>query len=413
MMNEVTTAEPRNEVQSNSNTKILLLSWEYPPNVVGGLSRHVHGLAGGLSQMRYEVHVLTANPGHLSAYEIIDGIHIHRVRPLKENDHNFLHWILGLNLAMEQKARELSSCHSFELVHAHDWLVGPCGLTLKESLKLPLITTIHATEHGRNNGIYTELQKFIHEKEEQLVNGSDHVIVCSEYMKEEVIQQFKISEEKLAVIANGINKEIPLKNPDDLLAGLPVKESGRLIFSIGRMVKEKGFDILIESAPIIKEKFSDAYFIIAGKGPMLETYRKRVKELNLEDFIHFPGFIDDMQRSALFHKCAFAVFPSHYEPFGIVALEAMISGKPAIVSNTGGLKGIVKHGYSGLLMKPGDSASFAEQASFLLGNADRANTIGANGKKVAESLFSWGRIAEETKRVFEETLISQKLEDLV
>ncbi|WP_284522233.1 glycosyltransferase [Cytobacillus pseudoceanisediminis] len=123
--------------------------------------------------------------------------------------------------------------------------------------------------------------------------------------------------------------------------------------------------------------------------------------------------MNDMQRVALFLKCEFAVFPSHYEPFGIVALEAMIAGKPAIVSNTGGLKGIVKHGFSGLFMTPGDPGSFAEQASALLEDPKAALTIGRQGQKVAESLFSWGRISEETKRVFQETLISQKLEDLV
>lgn len=412
-MGKPITAEPANNIQKDSRPKILLLTWEYPPNVVGGLSRHVHGLAGGLNQTGYEVHILTANPGNLLPYEFSEGIYIHRVKPLKENDHNFLHWILGLNLAMEQKARELSLNCTFELVHAHDWLVGACGLSLKESLRLPLVTTIHATEHGRNNGIYTELQKFIHEKEEQLVKGSDSLIVCSNYMKEELIQQFTISGENIAVIANGINKEVYYESPDSVLAGLPLREDGRLIFSIGRMVKEKGFDTLIESVSILKERFPDVYFIIAGKGPMLEVYREKIKVMNLEEVIHFPGFINDQQRSALFEKCSFAVFPSYYEPFGIVALEAMIAGKPAIVSNTGGLKGIVQHGYSGLLMIPGDPASFIEQAAYLLENKDMAMTIGANGKKVAESLFSWNRIAEETKRVFEEALISQKLEDLV
>ncbi|AND41509.1 glycosyltransferase family 4 protein [Cytobacillus oceanisediminis] len=411
-MMETVTAERNKNTCHKGLPKILLLTWEYPPHVVGGLSRHVHGLAGGLKQ-DYEVHVLTANPGDLSSSELKDGIYIHRVKPLNEKDPNFLHWILGLNLAMEQKAIELTSFHHFELIHAHDWLVGACGLSLKESLQCPLITTIHATEYGRNNGIYTELQKFIHRKEEQLILGSDQVIVCSEYMKEEVLQQFAVESEKMSVIANGISKEPQLDDPDSLLEGLQVKKGGRLIFSIGRMVREKGFDTLIEAAPIIKEKYPDTYMIIAGKGPMLEAHRKKAKELNVDDIIRFPGFINDMQRVALFLKCEFAVFPSHYEPFGIVALEAMIAGKPAIVSNTGGLKGIVKHGFSGLFMTPGDPGSFAEQASALLEDPKAALTIGRQGQKVAESLFSWGRISEETKRVFQETLISQKLEDLV
>ncbi|MGN7178357.1 glycosyltransferase family 4 protein [Cytobacillus sp. SAFR-174] len=411
MMDSVT-SELTNNSLINNKPKILLLTWEYPPHVVGGLSRHVYGLAGGLKQ-DYEVHILTANPGTLSSYEHINGIYIHRVKPLNEKDPNFLHWILGLNLAMEQKAIELSSFHHFEIIHAHDWLVGACGLSLKESLYCPLITTIHATEYGRNNGIYTELQKFIHTKEEQLIIGSDQVIVCSEYMKEEVLQQFSIAREKIAVIANGISKETLLDDPDSLLERLPVKKGGRLIFSIGRMVREKGFETLIEAAPIIKEKYQDAYIIVAGKGPMLEAHRKKARELKVDDVILFPGFINDMQRLALFQKCEIAVFPSYYEPFGIVALEAMITGKPAIVSNTGGLKGIVKHEYSGLFMVPGDPHSFAEQASALLENPKAADTIGKQGQKVAESLFSWRRIADETNRVFQETRISQKLEDLV
>ncbi|MFY2154696.1 glycosyltransferase family 4 protein [Cytobacillus firmus] len=411
-MMDAVTSELNNNSFINDKPKILLLTWEYPPHVVGGLSRHVYGLAGGLKQ-DYEVHILTANPGTLSSCERINGIYIHRVKPLNEKDPNFLHWILGLNLAMEQKAAELSSFHHFEIIHAHDWLVGACGLSLKESLHCPLITTIHATEYGRNNGIYTELQKFIHTKEEQLIIGSDQVIVCSEYMKEEVLQQFSIAREKIAVIANGISKETLLDDPDSLLEGLPVKKGGRLIFSIGRMVREKGFETLIEAAPIIKEKYQDAYIIVAGKGPMLEAHRKKARELKVDDVILFPGFINDMQRLALFQKCEIAVFPSYYEPFGIVALEAMITGKPAIVSYTGGLKGIVKHEYSGLFMAPGDPHSFAEQASALLENPKAADTIGKQGQKVAESLFSWRRIADETNRVFQETRISQKLEDLV
>ncbi|PAE23353.1 glycosyltransferase family 4 protein [Bacillus sp. 7894-2] len=411
-MMEPVASELNNNSFINGKPKILLLTWEYPPHVVGGLSRHVYGLAGGLKQ-DYEVHILTANPGNLSSCEHINGIYIHRVKPLNEKDPNFLHWILGLNLAMEQKAMELSSFHHFEIIHAHDWLVGACGLSLKESLHCPLITTIHATEYGRNNGIYTELQKFIHTKEEQLIIGSDQVIVCSEYMKEEVLQQFSIAREKIAVIANGISKETLLDDPDSILEGLPVKKGGRLIFSIGRMVREKGFETLIEAAPIIKEKYQDAYIIVAGKGPMLEAHRKKARELKVDDVILFPGFINDMQRLALFQKCAMAVFPSYYEPFGIVALEAMITGKPAIVSNTGGLKGIVKQEYSGLFMVPGDPYSFAEQVSALLENPKAADTIGKQGKKVAESLFSWRRIADETNRVFQETRISRKLEDLV
>ncbi|MBU8879389.1 glycosyltransferase [Bacillus sp. FJAT-29790] len=388
--------------------KILLLTWEYPPHIVGGLARHVHGLAGGLIKQGYEVHVITANPAQLLHEELVEGICIHRVKPLMEKDHDFLNWIAGLNLAMEQKARELARIHRFALVHAHDWLVGACAISLQASLHVPMIATIHATEHGRNKGIHTELQKFIHEKESQLMNESNSIIVCSEYMKCELIQVFDVSEQKIWIIPNGV-VGIESTFGEEILAALPVQQNKRIIFSIGRIVHEKGFDTLIDAALVLQDYYPDVYFIIAGKGPMLSEYRNRVLDRGLQDRVYFVGFVTDDQRNALFEKCSLAVFPSRYEPFGIVALEAMIMGKPVIVSNTGGLKGIVQHKQTGLLMTPGDVGSFLEQAAIILDHEEVGQQMGWNGKKEVERLFSWVRIAEDTKRVYEEAISNCKI----
>ncbi|WP_080845092.1 glycosyltransferase [Cytobacillus gottheilii] len=390
---------------SDHSKKLLLLSWEYPPNLVGGLARHVGALAESLVKLGFEVHVITANPGNLTKTETVNDVLVHRVEPLNGKDPDFLRWIGGLNVAMESKARELSYTHTFSLVHAHDWLVGACAISLKDVLGIPLISTIHATESGRNGGIYTELQSFIHKKEEQLIQQSDQLIVCSLYMKNEVIELFKALESKLTIIPNGAEhtSQHPIKFSAKQMPY--VKESGRLIFSIGRMVQEKGFETLISAAHELRVHYNDIYFIIAGRGPMLEEYRKKVKECGLENVVFFPGFISDQQRAELFTICEMAVFPSIYEPFGIVALEAMTAGKPVIASNTGGLKGIVQHGSTGLLMNPNDHNSLIEQVSFLLDNREDARMLGVNGKQKAKSLFSWTRTAELTKRIYEEILI--------
>lgn len=385
--------------------KILILTWEYPPNVVGGLSRHVYGLSVHLAEQGHEVHVVTAGNACLSAYEIINGVHVHRVTPLNNHDDHFLSWIVGLNLAMSFKGEIIAEDIKFDIVHAHDWLVGTAAITLKEVLSIPLLSTIHATEHGRNNGIHTEMQRFIHQKELQLITESDQVIVCSNYMREELLANFHLSDKKMTIIPNGIEQIDVKLNPNEIY---PFIKNRKYIFSVGRIVKEKGFETLIEAAQAAKDKGQDIYFVIAGKGPMLERYRKMVTEKQLDYHIVFIGYVTDEQRNALLVNSEIAVFPSLYEPFGIVALEAMILAKPTIVSETGGLKGIVMDRQTGLLMVPGDAESLLNNINFLLQDNQTAKEIGIKGMKIVKSLYGWKRIASQTVNVMEDTLLNKR-----
>lgn len=382
--------------------KILMLCWEFPPNVIGGLSRHVFGLSVQLAQTGHEVHVLTAGNGNLPSDEIIEGVYVHRVKPINEYDENFFSWIGGLNLAMAFRAEKLSEEILFDLIHAHDWLVGSAAIVLKESLELPLLSTIHATEYGRNNGIHNENQQFIHNQEHQLIGESDHIIVCSDYMKNVLHTIFKTKNEKMVILPNGIDPLKPNFKTEDIFPELKGK---KYIFSLGRIVKEKGFETIIRAAAIAKKRNVDWIFVVAGKGPMLETYRQRISELKLESHIRFIGYVNDEQRNALIAGSELAVIPSLYEPFGIVVLETMILGKPTIVSNTGGMKGIVKHLHTGLLMTPGDEQSMLDQIDFLVKHPFKAEEIGNRGRKIVTSLYGWKRIAIETSRVMEDTLL--------
>ncbi|MFJ5758019.1 glycosyltransferase family 4 protein [Neobacillus sp. NPDC093182] len=385
--------------------KILILTWEYPPNVVGGLSRHVYGLSVHLAEQGHEVHVVTAGNGGLSAYEIMNGVHVHRVTPINNHDDHFLSWIAGLNLAMSFKGEILAEDIKFDIVHAHDWLVGTSAITLKEVLSIPLLSTIHATEHGRNKGIHTDMQRFIHEKELQLITESDQVIVCSTFMREELLANFYLSDKKMTIIPNGIDQSDVKVDPNNIY---PFIKNRKYIFSVGRIVEEKGFETLIEAAQAAKDRGQDIYFVIAGKGPMMERYRKMVTEKQLDHHIAFIGYVTDEQRNALLVNSEIAVFPSLYEPFGIVALEAMILAKPTIVSETGGLKGIVRDRQTGLLMVPGDAESLLDNIDFLLQNPQTAKEIGIKGMKIVKSLYGWKRIAAQTVNVMEDTLLNKR-----
>jgi glycosyltransferase involved in cell wall biosynthesis len=389
--------------------KVLMLTWEFPPNIVGGLSKHVFGLSKQFSQSGAEVHVITAGAFGLSDYELMNDIHVHRVKPLNDQDDDFLSWIGGLNLAMAFKAMELGTTIGFSIIHAHDWLVGAAAAVLKETLKLPLLTTIHATESGRNNGIHNEMQQFIHEKEKQLTESSDQLIVCSDYMKLELVSVFKTLKEKIIVIPNGIEPEGKIKEIDPGM--FPAPKDKKWIFSVGRTVKEKGFETIIEAASIAKEIELNVFFVIAGKGPMLQYYRREVQERNLTDYITFIGYIPEEEKNAWMSASEANVFPSMYEPFGIVALESMIKGKPTVVSNEGGLRGIVKHEQSGLFMIPGDAESLIEQICYLLKNPKKAQEIGEMGRRIVKSLYGWNRIAADTRRIMEDLILMTQLSE--
>lgn len=404
-MDDKVTTEITQKHSYDWQLKILILTWEFPPNVVGGLSRHVHGLSVHLAEQGHEVHVVTAGNGALSAYEILNGVHVHRVTPLNNHDDHFLSWIAGLNLAMSFKGEILAEDIKFDIVHAHDWLVGTAAIALKEVLSIPLLSTIHATEHGRNNGIHTDMQRFIHEKELQLIKESDQVIVCSNYMREELLANFHLSDKKMTIIPNGIDQSDVKVDSNNIY---PFIKNRKYIFSVGRIVEEKGFETLIEAAQAAKDRGQDIYFVIAGKGPMLERYRKMVTEKQLDHYIAFIGYVTDEQRNALIANSEIAVFPSLYEPFGIVALEAMILAKPTIVSETGGLKGIVMDRQTGLLMVPGDSESLLNNIDFLLQNPQTAKEIGIKGMKIVKSLYGWKRIASQTVNVIEDTLLHKR-----
>ena len=216
-----------------------------------------------MAQLGHEVHVVTAGNGGLPGYEMINGVHVHRVTPLNNQDDDFLAWVAGLNLAMSYRGEKIAEEIKFDIIHAHDWLVGASAITLKDILSIPLLTTIHATEHGRNNGIHTDMQRFIHEKELQLIAESDQIIVCSHYMREELLTNFNLSENKMAIIPNGI-EQVDVKV--DLIEIYPFLKNRKYVFSVGRMVREKGFETIIEAARAGKGKRERDLFCYSRKG---------------------------------------------------------------------------------------------------------------------------------------------------
>ena len=432
-------------VSSSSGIKVLMLSWEFPPLTVGGLSRHVYDLSRFLTRQGVEVHVVTQEASGRSNYEIQDGVHVHRVHIVKPDGGEFIHWAFQMNLMMVDFCTSLIETDklTFDVIHAHDWLVSYAAETIKERYNLPLVATIHATEHGRNHGIYTDLQRYIHHLEWQLTREAERVIVCSNFMKREVVSVFQLPEDKVNVLPNGVDPDMFLapsstlegngpgvsdegaKSPgvsghgptDGGVRGQGTRDQGtrggrksryaleheRIVLFIGRLVREKGVHVLLEAAPAILMRIPEAKFVIVGAGPAEQDLRRRAAQLQLEHKVYFTGFISDEERNQLLHMADVAVFPSLYEPFGIVALEAMAAKVPVVVSDAGGLDDVVEHRRNGLKTYAGDAASIAQQVTELLEDPSLATSL-VRQASIDMLRYDWNQIAEDSIRIYEGVL---------
>ncbi len=409
--------------------RVLMLSWEYPPNVTGGLGTHVAELSAALVRAGVEVYIVTPQPSKVltdqsalteadnSDPEVTEGgVTVYRV-PLAGANENIYEQARKTNQVMEARARALiTGGHGFDLVHAHDWLVVFAGQALKHEFHIPMIATVHATERGRARGgaLHTDLQRNIHGAEWWLVYEAWRVITCSYHMASEVQAFFHAPMEKIDVVPNGVNPyrngrwaQTDLNNCKARFGAL----SRQVVFSVGRLVHEKGFHLLIGAVPRILSEFPNTQFVIAGRGPEAPYLAQRAKSLGVADHVSFPGFISDQERDCLYHLAACAVFPSLYEPFGIVALEAMSAGCPVVVTEIGGLGEVVRHGKTGVTIYPDDVQSVAWGVLHTLRNPALAAARAEAAQEVVRLDFNWDTIAARTIEVYQRVLDERKLRE--
>ena len=386
--------------------KILMLTWEYPPRIVGGIARVVHDLSQRLIRDGHEVTVITYKDGDAPEYESDKGVQVYRIENYMIRPNNFIDWIMQMNFNMIAKANELiANGENFDTIHAHDWLVAYAAKTLKHSYNIPLVSTIHATESGRNSGIHDEVQRYINDTEWLLTYESSEVIVNSNYMKCELQRLFGLPFEKINVVPNGINiNNFAGIERDYEFRRQYAMDNEKIILYVGRLVYEKGIQNLISAMPKILNGYHDSKLIIAGKGGMLDELKAQANSMGLGDKVYFTGYLNAKQVQKMY-KCAdVAVFPSTYEPFGIVALEAMLAGVPTVVSDVGGLNEIIEHGVNGMKSYAGNSNSIADSVLSLLYDHKLCANISKNAKNKVKEQFNWNKIAQDTHFIYEKAI---------
>jgi glycosyltransferase, family 1 len=384
--------------------KILMLTWEYPPRVVGGISKVVYDLSHKMVKEGNEVTVVTYKDGdNVKYYENDKGVEVYRVDNYMIRPNNFIDWIMQLNFNMITKANEIINKNGkFDVIHAHDWLVAYSAKSIKESYNIPLISTIHATESGRNSGIHDETQRYINDSEWMLTYESSEVIVNSNYMKNEVQRLFGLPYDKINVIPNGVNLQLFSNvNVDYDFRRQYAMDNEKIILYVGRLVYEKGIQNLIAAMPKILDRYHDSKLIICGRGGMIDDLREQVKYLGIDNKVYFAGYCDSKKMQKMY-KCAdVAVFPSTYEPFGIVAIESMLSGTPTIVSDVGGLNEIVEHGVTGMKSYAGNANSIADSVLALLFDPKLCANISQNAIKKVKENYNWAKITDNTYYVYQ------------
>jgi glycogen synthase len=386
----------------------MMLSWEYPPRIVGGISPHVYDLSQQLAKQGIEVHVVTKATPQAPDEEIQpSGVHVHRVH-LARTPNDFVHEIQLLNDATEIRVRQLLEDWrpggQPTVFHAHDWLSLDAARTLKYEYSLPMIATVHATEEGRNQGIHNEMQRYIHEQEYWLTYEAWRTIVCTQYMKNEVSRSFNIPQNKIDVIYNGVvaNKfEFEWTDAEfEAWRARFALPNEKIVMYVGRFVREKGIQLLLNSASAILAREPNAKFVIVGGGNRTQ-FEKFVQWYGLGDKVVFTGFMANRNLYQMYRIADVAVFPSLYEPFGIVALEGMAAGASVVSSDAGGLKEVVLHDETGLNHYAGDSGSLAWAVLHALGNPEKMDRMKEAAKARLRTDFEWANIARQTIDVYD------------
>jgi len=402
--------------------RVLMLSWEYPPVVVGGLARHVHALARHLARDGHEVVVLCRHVAgtdahtHPTTERVVDGVRIIRVAedPMHLTfERDLVAWTLAMGHSMIRAGLELLRGWQPEVVHAHDWLVTHPAIALAGTARVPLIGTIHATEAGRHSGwLSYPLNQQIHSVEWWLANRADELITCSQAMRTEVTRLFDVAPEDITVIHNGI-EERTWQVPADEVARVRnayAPNGEPLLLYFGRLEWEKGVQDLLAALPEIRRAHPGTRVVVAGRGRHLDELVEQARKLRIRRAVEFAGHLPDRELRAVLAAADSVVLPSRYEPFGIVALEAAAAQAPLIASTAGGLGEVVIDGVTGLAFTPGDVPALTAAVDTVLRDREAAARRARTARSRLAADFDWARIAAATAEVYRRARLGEQSE---
>mgnify|MGYP001117272585 CR=1 FL=1 len=413
--------------------KMAVLVYEYPPKIVGGLGTYAAEITRKFVLMDHDVTVFTMNDdaGSLPTREIWRGIEIHRPLHIDISDslpdvlaEDVKKWGRGIQLfskilvynylSASKLVNELIRKENFkyDIVTAHDWLSAIAGTTIKKEVGLPFVFHVHSTEKGRTLGDGSEVVSNI---ELRGARAADLIITVSYAVKDELIN-LGFPKEKIQVCYNGVDPQkynLETVNPEQVRKvrdSYGIKGNEHMILFVGRLVGVKGVDKLIMAMPHVLQKDPKAKLVIVGIGDLQDYLVNLIKTTRQQDFVKLNfEFISEEERILHYAACDVAVFPSLYEPFGIVALEAMSMERPVVVGAAGvsGMREAVLccgDEQCGFHVNPNNPADIAWGINSALESPERGKWLGKNGRRRVLEEFTWDKIAEKTIALYEQLL---------
>jgi glycosyltransferase involved in cell wall biosynthesis len=362
---------------------------------VGGVAAHVTELAAALERKGNEVHVFTRMEWGQPQYRCIDGVHYHgcpfRLQP------EFVEEVNDMCRSLVHHVFQTEDfIGPFDVIHAHDWLAGNAMIWIKQARGRKAVFTIHSTEYGRSGNHFSGGRSGrVCYQERAATYWADRIIAVSHCLKKEIMWMYEVPEGKVSCIYNGVNvhRYDGWTTPAEIKARYGIGAMDPTILFSGRMVYQKGPDLLVEAIPAILKHYPHARFVFAGDGEMRGQVEARARELGVGHAVRILGFKNSGELTNLYKACDAVCVPSRNEPFGIVVLEAWSAGKPVIVTKNGGPDEYVWHEVNGLKIYPNPD-SVAWGIGTLFTNFEWARWMGRNGRVAVEAAFTWDAVAD-------------------
>ena len=382
--------------------RIALLSWESLHSIaVGGVAVHVTELAAALDRREHEIHVFTRQGQSQPGYDFIDGVHYHRcpfalTTNFIDEVNNMCRAFVDAVLAVED------TVGSFDVVHAHDWLASNAAVWVKEGRGRRAVLTMHSTEYGRNGNRFLGGQAArVQEHERHGTYCADRVITVSDQLKAETRWLYEVPDWKVRTIYNGVSTPQfdYAVDAGEVKRRYAIGPLDPMILFVGRMVVQKGPDILVRTVPSILRHYPHAKFVFVGDGHMKEDVCRIGHQLGVAHAMRVLGVVRGRELTNLFKACDVVAVPSRNEPFGIVILEGWSAHKPVVSTKRGGPAEFVWHEINGLHVDD-TPESVAWGLETLIADHDRCRWMGRNGRATVDAAFGWDSIAEQTEMVY-------------
>jgi glycosyltransferase involved in cell wall biosynthesis len=409
--------------------KITYFVDEFPPFFRGGLGTYAMEITKEYVKKGHKITVFSRNSGKDATSDVWNGVKVNRPLLMKMIDvlpvvtpGDVMHWDRnGQNFFVETMLYNLLSAsklindlvpkgNAFDIAVSHDWLAFTAGMLARENLPLPLVVHFHSTEQGRTGGGSATIQEI----ERLAAQKADLIVTVSYAMRDELVR-LGYPENKIRVVYNGVDtkKYAPNSFSDKEIKAFRKKigiGNSPMMFFVGRLTWVKGADTLTMAMAQIVKDIPDAKLVIVGSGEQEEMLRNIVRQYGLEDNVIFNfKYISEDERRLYYAASDLCIFPSKYEPFGIVSLEAMAMGKPVIVgaSGTSGFREQVipvGENICGFHINPHDPSDIAKYAVIVLKDKALQKTMGANARKRVLEAFTWDKAARDTILVYEEAM---------